>query len=145
MQTQDVAFQIFHSKGNVHAAPRDMSRFALCRSKSTEALVDGMTPDEEYELFQNEFLIPIYEWCVEHATEVSSCYVPIPHEGLKAFVLTKSPRFNFDLSMQLALLEQKLIRSGWSVNVMQLPFTEEDSIATFFNKDGALEVYADQE
>ena len=92
--------------------------------------------------FQYRLLIPLYEWCAKRADKIEACYVPLPDRRMKVFVVTKSPRFDFDLAEEAAALGLALHDDGWRVDVWQLPATEEDSTGAFFNPEGALEVYA---
>jgi hypothetical protein len=93
----------------------------------------------------SKFLLPLHHWCAEHAERVDACYLPLPAGRLQAFIVTKSPRFDFDLAEGIAALERQLAGEGWRVGVFQLPAAEELSLATFFNPDGALEIYAQRE
>ncbi|MBM3993649.1 MAG: hypothetical protein FJ303_05790 [Planctomycetes bacterium] len=56
--------------------------------------------------------------------------------------MTKSARFDFCLADKIAALERELANAGWHVGLSQLPAAQNRSLATFFNPEGALEVYA---
>jgi hypothetical protein len=73
---------------------------------------------------------------------VAACYLPIPAGHLQAFIVTTSPRFDFALADEIAAMERELAKGGWRVGVSQLPAAEDRSLATFFNPEGALEIYA---
>jgi hypothetical protein len=122
--------------------PEDQDIFFISAEKATEACRDAVRADERVARFKREFLVPVHKWCVDHAELVSACYIPLPAGHLQVFVVTSSRRFDFDLAEQVAALELELARSGWRVGVSQLPAAEEMSLATFFNPEGALEVYA---
>lgn len=66
----------------------------------------------------------------------------LPAGHLQAFIVTSSPRFDFALADEIAALEMQLANAGWRVGVAQLPKAEDRSLATFFNPEWALEVYA---
>ena len=57
-------------------------------------------------------------------------------------MVTISPRFDFNPAQEMAALELRLAKAGWRVGVLQLPHADEESLSTFFNPEGALEVYA---
>ena len=65
-----------------------------------------------------------------------------PAGHVQVFVLTTALRFDFDLAEAVAALEMRLAKAGWRVGVSQLPSADEESLSTFFNLEGALEVYA---
>ena len=50
--------------------------------------------------------------------------------------------FDFDLAEEIAAVERELAKAGWRVGVSQLPAAEDRSLETYFNPDGALEIYA---
>jgi hypothetical protein len=58
-------------------------------------------------------------------------------------MVTRSRQFDFDFAEDVAGLELRLAKAGWRVGTFQLPDADDDSLATFFNPDGALEVYAE--
>jgi hypothetical protein len=64
----------------------------------------------------------------------------MPGIHIQVFVVT--PQFDFDLAPAVAELELALARQGWRVGLLQLPNADQESLATFFNPEGALEVYA---
>jgi hypothetical protein len=92
--------------------------------------------------FEDDFLIPLQDWCILHLDRVSACYIPMPGGHIQVFIVTNSRQFDLDLGVEMAELELNLARRGWRVGVSQLPDTEDESLATFFNADEALEVYA---
>lgn len=72
---------------------------------------------------------------------VNSCYIPVPVGHVQVFVVGASPKYDFDLGRELAALERQLAADEWRVNVLQLPASAAEDFQTFFNIDGALEVY----
>ena len=87
-------------------------------------------------------MLPLHDWCVRHAAQVAACYLPLPAGHLQAYIVTTSSRFDFGLAEDIAALERDLASAGWRVGLFQLPKAEDRSLATFFNPEGALEVYA---
>jgi hypothetical protein len=128
--------------GEVIVAPKDRDTFLISAERATEACCEPMHLQERIRRFESRFLIPLHEWCAKRADKIEACYLPLPDRHMKVFVVTKSPRFDFELMEEIAALDLALFDDGWRVGVWQLPATEEDSTGTFFNPEGALEVYA---
>jgi hypothetical protein len=128
--------------GEVVVTPKDRDIFLISAEKATEACRSAVRLDERIERFESEFLVPLHEWCVAHERRVRACYIPLPAGHIQVFIVTTSTQFDFDLAAEVAALELKLARSGWRVGVSQLPNADDESLATFFNPEGALEVYA---
>jgi hypothetical protein len=130
--------------GEVRVTPRDRDIFFMSAEKATEACRREMQHDERIQQFESEFLVPLHDWCVANAARIRACYIPMPGGHIPVFVVTTSPQFDFNLAAEVAGLELKLARNGWRVGVSQLPAADEESLATFFSKEGALEVYAER-
>lgn len=128
--------------GEVVVTPKDRAIFVISAGKATEACLDAVQDKERFERFESEILLPLHDWCLANRDKVRACYVPIPTTHLSVFVVTKSARFDFDLAAAVAALELDLAGKGWRVVVSQLPSTSDDSSSTYFNHEGALEVYA---
>jgi len=129
--------------GEVVVSPRDRDIFLISAEKATEACRDVVQLDRRLERFGSEFLTPLHEWCVANAGRVRACYIPVPDSHIQVFVVTNSRRFDFDFAEKVAALELRFAAAGWRIGVSQLPDADDGSLATFFNPDGALEVYAD--
>ena len=128
--------------GEVVVTPKDRDTFLISAERATEACRDAVQLGERLERFQSRLLIPLYEWCAKRSDKIAACYVPLPQRHLQVYVVTKSPRFDFDLMGEIATLELALHDDGWRIDIWQLPATEEDSTTAFFDKEGALEIYA---
>ena len=128
--------------GEVMVTPQDRDIFFISATRATEACRGAVLADQKFERFENEFLFPLNEWCEKHADKVKACYVPLPTGQLQVFVVTNSPRYDFELGEELASLELRLSQAGWRIGISQLPEADGDSLATFCNPEGALEVYA---
>ena len=74
--------------------------------------------------------------CAKRSDKIEACFVPLPERSVKVFVVTKSPRFDFDFMEEITALELALHDDGWRIDIWQLPATEEDSTGAFFNKEG---------
>jgi hypothetical protein len=128
--------------GQVIVTPKDKSIFLISAEKATEACRNAVRVEERIQLFETEFLFPLHDWCMRRMARLRGCYVPVPRAGIQVFIVTASPQFDFDLGEEIAQLELKLAQGGWRVSIVQLPDTQE--LETFFNPDGALQVYAER-
>jgi len=128
--------------GEIVVTPKDWDVFLISAEKATDACRFVVQMDQRIKKFQSDFLIPLNEWCVTHHAKVRACYVPLPTNHLQVFVVTNSREFDLTLASEIARLELRLANGGWRVGVTQLPDAEEESLATFFSPEGALEIYA---
>ena len=142
---QRVPVRLKFSDGQVTVTPQDLDTFVLSAERATEACKETVKRDERLHQFQEEFLIPVHDWCLRHAQAVRACYLPMPAGSIRLFAVTRSAKFDFDLAAETADLERKLQQAGWSVSLAQLPAADDESLATFFSQDGALEVNAQSE
>jgi len=122
--------------------PEDQDIFFTSAEKATEACRDAVLAGERIAAFKARFLLPLHDWCERRADRVAACYLPQPSGHLLAYIVTSSSRFDFALADEIAELERQLAGAGWRVGVFQLPAAEDRSLGTFFNPNGALEVYA---
>lgn len=129
--------------GEVVVSPRDRDIFLISAEKATEACRNAVQQDRRIKQFEAELLTPLHSWCVANADRVRACYIPIPGSHIQVFVVTNSRKFDFDFAEKVALLERKFAAGGWRIGISQLPDADDDSLATFFKPDGALEVYAE--
>lgn len=128
--------------GEVIVSPRDQDLFVISAQKATEACQQAVQQDNRMAMFADELLTPLHSWCVANADRVRACYIPVATSQIQVFVVTTSRRFDFTFAEKVAEVERKFASAGWRIGVTQLPDADEDSLATFFNSDGALEVYA---
>ena len=128
--------------GQVVVTPKDRDVFVLAAEKAIAACQMLVAADERFKTFESAFLIPLHEWCLAHSAKVSACYIAKPINHIAVFIVGTSEQFDFDLAVEIAALELKLARKGWSVGLSQLPRGDDDTLATYFNPAGALEVYA---
>ncbi len=132
--------RLSYGAGQVMVTPEDQDVFFISAEKATEACREAVRVEERVARFKRGFLLPLHDWCVVNAERLSACYVPRPAGHVQVFVVTSSPRFDFELAEEVAALEMRLAKAGWRVGVSQLP--RADELSTFFNLEGALEVYA---
>ena len=130
--------------GEVMVTPKDRDIFFISAETATEACRDAVRHGERFKRFESEFLAVLHDWCLQNQEKVRACYIPRPGVNIPVFIVTTSPEFDFDLAGEIAALELKLVSTGWRVGLSQLPDADDQSLATFFNPDGALEVYADR-
>ena len=128
--------------GQVMVTPEDQDIFFISAEKVTAACREAVKAEERIAAFKARFLVPLHDWCVQRADRVIACYLPLPAGHIQAYIVTKSPRFDFGLADEIAAVEREPANAGWPVGVSQLPAAENRSLETFFNPDGAVEVYA---
>jgi hypothetical protein len=130
--------------GEVVVTPKDRDVFLISAEKATHACQEAIRDDERVKRFESELLVPIHVWCQNHNSKIKACFIPLPRNHVQVFMVTTCHRFDLDLAEEVAGLELSLGRSGWRVGVSQLPDADEESLATFFRPEGALQVYAKQ-
>ena len=130
------------SDGRVVVSPRDMDVFVISAAKAIEACQGEVKKDEHLERFSSQFLAPLHDWCLINADKIRGCYLALPSDHIPVFVVTNSRRFDFEFAEKVAGIELQLAQAGWSISVSQLPETDGLSLATFFNPEQALQVYA---
>jgi hypothetical protein len=130
------------SDGEVVVSPRDRDIFLISAEKATEACRNAIQLDNRIKRFEAELLTPLNAWCVENAYKVKACYLPVPRQHIQVFVVTNSRKFDFEFAEKVAALELQFATLGWRIGITQLPEAGDNSLATFFDPDGALEVYA---
>jgi hypothetical protein len=116
--------------------PRECDRFYLTAVKAIESSRRPLRLDVE--AFRTTLVEPLRAGC---ADRVTGCHVPPPRDHVKVFVVTKSPRFDFDLSSEMGSLELELFEN-WYLCCSQLPATEDGSQSAFFDPKTALQIYA---
>ena len=134
--------RLTYRDGEVMVTPEDQDIFFISAEKATEACREAVKAEERIAAFKAKFLVPLHDWCEAHSDRVAACYLPLPAGQLHGFVVTKSARFDFSLAEEIATLERELAMAGWRVGISQLPAAEDRSLTTFFNPEGALEIYA---
>src|SRR5687768_13788799 len=82
--------------GEIVIRPKDRENFLMCAEKATEACRNAVRHDERIERFESGFLVPLHRWRVAHADKVRACYITLPGSHIQVFVVTASPRFDFD-------------------------------------------------
>ena len=98
--------------------------------------------EEAIRTFKQDFLQPLMDWCGSHSSRVQACYIPTPVGHIQVFVVGATGRYDFDLGEELADLELRLADAHWRVNVLQIPASSTEDLQTYFNTEGAIEVYA---
>jgi hypothetical protein len=137
--------RLSYRDGQVMVTPEDQDIFFISAEKAAEACRQAVQRDDRVKSFKERFLVPLHRWCERHMDRVAACYLPVPSGYLQAFIVTNSKRFDFELGDQIAALERELSKDGWQVGLSQLPAADDRSLTTFFNPEGALEIYAQRE
>lgn len=141
-RASDRIIRLSHADGNVIVEPEDEDRFVMTAQSAVKACPDSQRWEEAIRTFKREFLQPLIDWCARHGDRVQSCYIPVPVGHIQVFLVGTSPKYDFDLGRELAALELQLADRGWRVNVLQLPASAAEELQTYFNTEGAIEVYA---
>lgn len=135
--------RLSHTDGNVIVEPEDEDRFVMTAQSAVMACKDHQRYQEAIRAFKQAFLQPLIEWCASHSGKVQACYVPFPSGHIQVFVIGSSPTYDFDLGRAVAALELKLFDAGWQpVSIVLLPSAATEDLPTYFNMEGAIEVYA---
>jgi len=134
--------RLSYRDGQIMVTPDDQDVFFISAEKATDACRQAVKTEERISVFKSRFLLPLHGWCAKHSDRVAACYMPLPAGHIQAFIVTSSSRFDFALADEIAALERDLANDFWRVGVFQVPAGEDRSLATFFNPEGALEVYA---
>jgi hypothetical protein len=141
-RTRGQIIRLSHADGQVIVEPEDEDRFVLTAQTAVKACQDSIRREEAIRTFKGKFLHPLIEWCARHSDRVRACYIPVPVGHIQVFVIGTSPKYDFDLGRELGRLELDLFDTGWRVNVLQLPTAAAEDLQTYFNTEGAIEVYA---
>jgi hypothetical protein len=141
-RTKGQIIRISHTDGKVVVEPEDEDRFVMTAQSAVQACQESHHREEAIRTFKEEFLNPLYEWCLGHSGKVKACYIAVPVSYIQVFVVGTSQRYDFGLSRELSALELKLADAGWRVSVLQLPAASAEDLQTYFSPEGAIEVYA---
>ncbi len=141
-RTEGQIIRLTHRGRQVIVEPDDEDRFVMTAQNAVKACQDSKQRQEAIRTFKEGFLVPLLDWCRKFLDKVQACYVAAPTTFLQVFVIGKSQKYDFDLSEELSALELKLADT-WRVSVLQLPATAPDDLQSFFNTEGAIEVYAE--
>jgi hypothetical protein len=129
--------------GKVWITPEDSARFKMAARRAVRVLHREKAIDREVMRFQDEYLPRLNRWCEENKDLVRACYLgrSMPH-GLTVFILGMAPKYSFGLGDKISDLAIQLEDEGWSSNIVQISNGEDDEIATFFDPESALQIYA---
>lgn len=139
----DVIVLKHSDQGQITVESEDEDRFVTTVQQAVKACTLQQNRERVIQTFKETLLKPIHDWCREHAPQVDRAYVVPQGNHLELFTIGKSKRYDFEFGDQLADLGLRLFQDGWRVVVTQLPASEADGLGTYFNPDGAIEVYAD--
>ena len=129
--------------GKVWITPEDSSRFRMAARRAVRVLHREKAIDREVLRFQNEYLPRLNSWCEANKDLVQTCYLGrSTAHGLTVFVLGIAPKYSFDLGDKISDLAIQLEDEGWSSHIVQISNADDDEIATFFDPESALQIYA---
>ena len=135
----------YTDSGRVLVTPDDEDRFVLTAQNAVKACQDQRRSEEAIKRFKSDLIVPLVDWCKRHVDRVHACYIPVPAGFVQVFIVGASSKYDFALGEQVAALELSLFDAGWRVNVLQIPRAEDEDLQTYFNVEGAIQVYAQLE
>lgn len=108
------------------------------RSSTAKRCVAGIAESDVRTL-----LLPrIRQWCEAHADRVHAAWLPTPPvEHLQAFIVTRSWRYDFELSSDVADLEMDLFQADWPCEVLQVPNAPNATLRSFFDPQQSILIY----
>jgi hypothetical protein len=122
--------------------PKCEDRFVMTAQDMIKACQRHSEDKRTIQFFKEEVLRPLFDWSKSHP-QVAGCYIPEKLRWAQVFVVTESEQYDFGLGAEISKLELQFFDAhGLNVQITQLPRTDEDCVRTFFNTDGAIEVYA---
>ncbi len=137
------AIQLSYSdSGNVTVTPENEDRFVLTAQNAVRACQEHHLNNEAIKRFKTGFLRPLHEWCLKHASSITACFIAAPTDHLQVFVIGATPKYDFALGKEVSALERQLYDAGWKLSVLQIPDSDEEELQTYFDIEGALQVYA---
>ena len=132
--------------GVVFVTAQDSDRFLVAAKKAVEALQRVTELDRVVDLFSEEYLPRLHNWCLEHQNKLAACFVSPPRgPSLVVFVVGKTNQYDFELGKRISQLELDLEDMGWTSDVLQLPSGDDEELRTFFNPEQALQIYAESQ
>lgn len=137
------AIQLNYSDGMVTVIPEDEDRFIITAQKAVKACRTHDKMEQAVQVFKQEFLKPLHDWCDSRSSNIDSCFLAPPFSRhMEVFVVTRSPKFDFELAKEISSQTIEMVDRGWMVTVIQIPQLIEEEVATFFHKEESIQVYA---
>ncbi len=128
----------------VVVSPRDRDRFMLTCQDAAEACKAGARILQWREAF--DAMLPWLRSRIEGLKkQVRACYLGVADRQLVAFVVPRKPIFDFELGETLAGLDRdvNLKFELCPCEVLQIPDTGAETLATFLNIERAITVYGE--
>jgi hypothetical protein len=131
------------SSGQINVPLEEQDRFVAAARRAVSASEIADSEGQSSKLFAEKFLGPIREWCQSHSDRVEKCYVPfeLSNKFVKVFVVRRQPKFDFTLSDAITDLDGKLIRDGWSSDVLQVGPGTREKLSQRFDVDNSFQVF----
>ena len=127
--------------GDVLITPEDNDRFVREAKWAVSACQSAMALEIYVKEIKHKFLFEIHKWCEQHQDKVQSAFVVLMPNYFQVFVVTKSHRYDFELSDPLSDFEMELFKNGWSCEVLQIPDGSYETLETFFDTEKSIQVY----
>ncbi len=141
--TVSTPIQLHFASGQISVPLEDQDRFVAAAQRAVSASENAVSGGQSSKLFAENFLAPIREWCQSHGDRVEKCYVPfeLTNGFVKVFVVRRQLTFDFVLSDAITDVEGKLIRDGWSCDVLQVGPGDREKLSQRFDVDNSLQVF----
>jgi hypothetical protein len=129
--------------GKIAVTAEDEDRFLLAAGQAVESCQWISKRDQLIERFKEEFLARLHAWCLEHADQISACYLVTRLDlAMTVFVIGATNRYNFALNDPISDLELEMEQKGWSCDILQLPASTAEHHRAFFREEEAILIYA---
>jgi hypothetical protein len=99
-----------------------------------------MQPSTMLQLFMEEFVSPVREWCRANSQRVRECFLSIYEDGPAVFVVGRTDGYDYSLSGPLSDFEMELHRKGFPCSVLQLPSCNPALFRAFIDEKKAIQV-----
>jgi hypothetical protein len=134
--------RIHFKDGQVIVCPEDQDVFLISASKAIEACQQAVRQDEILHHFKTTLLKPLSDWAESKAEQLQALYLARTNSThIYAYAVTKSERYDFELTKELADLDLSFGDQGWSISIHQIPKTDEENLTNFFDPARALQIY----
>ncbi len=132
----------FRSEQTVVVVPEDEDRF-VTTSRDAAHACRRAADEHEWRSEFHRFLTELNAWCQAHSRRIDRGYLGFGDEGLKVFLVTKQPEYDFTLDDGVSQLGVELDTQfpGCPADVMHVPDKPLKDLYSFFSPSKALQFY----
>jgi len=133
---------IHYDDGQIFVTPPDYDNFMIAARRAVEVLQSASAAEDWTRRFFDQFVPAVCDWCFERDDRISSCYILFPAgPSLKVYVVSIGD-YDTGLGKEISDLELRFAGEGWSCDIVQLPYHEdEEELRTFFDPDNSILVH----